>query len=115
MPASSLYFDIHRGLRFKGFRGMALDATGAAVTFNAGTTALMQARRAPGKPVAFTLPVTIGTNDGEILIDAMDAADTALLPLGEYQHQVILIDSEGEPTGPHTQGLIYVKEPIAKP
>lgn len=108
MPVTSLHFDIYRGLRFKGFRGIALDAAGSPVVFNDGTTAQIQARRAPGKPVAFSLSVTIGESNGEIIIDPIDATETTGLPLGVYQYALILTDSEEQPTGPHTKGVITI-------
>jgi hypothetical protein len=45
----------------------------------------------------------------------MDAEDTAPLPLGEFQHDLILTDAEGQPTGPHSHGIITVKKPISAP
>jgi len=108
MPVTSLHFDIYRGLRFKGFRGIALDAAGSPVVFNEGTTAQLQARRAPGKPVAFSLDVSLGESDGEVIIDPIDAADTIELPLGVYQFALIITDTESEPTGPHTKGVITI-------
>lgn len=115
MPSTLLNITIYRGLRFNGVRGIALDSAGSPVIFNEGTTGLMQARRAPGKPLAFALPVSIGEADGEIVIEAMDAEDTADLPLGEFQHDLILTDAEGQPTGPHSHGIITIKKPISAP
>lgn len=115
MPSTLLNLTIYRGLRFNGVRGIALDSAGAPVVFGAGTTGDMQARRAPGKPLAFTLNVSLGESDGELLIDPVDAEDTALFPLGEYQHDLVLTGTDGEPTGPHAHGIITVKNPISTP
>jgi hypothetical protein len=115
MPSTLLSFTVYRGLRFNGFRGIALDSAGSPVVFNAGTTGLMQARRAPNKPLAFSMPVSLGQANGELIIDAMDAEDTAVLPLGEYQHDLILTDSAGQSTGPFSHGIITVKKPISAP
>lgn len=108
MPATKLHFTITRGLRFLGFRGLCLDASGTPVIFNDGNTAEIIARRAPNKPSAFTLPVSFGESDGEIIIDPMSSEDTAELPLGQYQHTLIITDSEGESTGPHCEGTITI-------
>lgn len=109
MPSTPLHFTITRGLRFGGKQGIATDASGAAMPFGEGTTARLEARKAPGKPVAFSLPVIIGEAVGEIIIQPMASADTTELPLGEYQHQLVLIDSDDEPTGPHSHGIITIK------
>ena len=115
MPSTLLNLTLYRGLRFNGVRGIALDSAGSPVVFNEGTTALMQARRAPGKTLAFSLPVSIGESEGELIIDAMPAEDTALLPLGDYRHDLILTDSIGQPSGPHAHGVITIKLPISAP
>lgn len=110
MPSTVLNLTIYRGLRFGGMQGIAQDASLAAITFGAGTTALLEARLAPGKATAFTLPTSIGEAVGEIIIEPMAAEDTADLPLGEYQYKLLLVDSEGQKTGPHSHGIITVKD-----
>ncbi len=108
-------FSIYRGLTWEGLRCRLLDSAGNAVTINAGTTALLQVRRAPGKDVEFALPVEIGENDGEVIIPEVSAATTATMPLGDWMYDLILIDSEGKPWPPIVTGTITVLNPVSVP
>lgn len=107
-------FTIYRGLTFAGLRLMALDASGAAVTISAGTTALLQARNAPGKALAFALPVSLGQAVGEVLIPEVAASVTAAFPLGEYAYDLILISADAKPWPPIMSGHITVKKAITE-
>jgi hypothetical protein len=107
-------FTIYRGLTFAGLRLMCLDATGAPVAINAGTTALLQARKMPGKPLEFALPVTLGQAVGEILIPQISAASTTAFALGAFTYDLILISSDAKPWPPILTGLIDVKKSVSE-
>lgn len=113
MPSQLHNFTIFRSLTWQGLRCMALNSTGDAVQLEG--TALLQARKAPSKPVAFELPVTLGDEDGEILIPEVSATSTAALPLGEFEYDLILIDTDSKPWPPVIHGTITVKDPISRP
>jgi hypothetical protein len=108
-------FTIYRGLTFAGLRLLALDASGAAVTISAGTTGLLQARSAPGKALAFELPVELGEATGEILISEVAASVTAEFPIGLYAYALILISSDGKPWPPILCGQIAVSKAVTQP
>lgn len=107
-------FTIHKGLTFAGLRLLALDASGSAVAIEAGTTALLQARNAPGRALALSLPVTLGEAVGEILIPEVAASVTAGFPLGEFAYDLILISADAKPWPPILGGQITVKKAITE-
>lgn len=107
-------FVIYRGLTFAGLRLMALDASGAPVVISAGTTALLQARRAPNKALSFALAVSLGEAAGEILIEEASAAFTAELDSGDFAYDLILISSDLKPWPPILSGIITVKDSISE-
>lgn len=108
-------FTIYKGLTFAGLRLMALDASGAGVVINEGTAALLQARNAPGKALAFALPVTPGESVGEVLVPEVAAAVTADFPVGDYAYDLILISADDKPWPPILGGQITVKRAVSQP
>jgi hypothetical protein len=115
MPATLYNFTLYRGVTFAGLRLMAVDATGSAVALNGGTTALLQARKAAGKALAFELPVNLGEAVGEILIPEVSATTTAALSRGEFEYDLILISADEKPWPPILRGVIKVEDIISQP
>jgi hypothetical protein len=114
--ASTLHnFTIHRGLTFGGLRLMALDSSGNPVVIQAGSTGLLQARRTAGASLAFALDVSLGDEDGEILVDEVSDTDTAAFTAGEYAYDLVLIDDDDKAWGPFMHGTITVKDTISEP
>lgn len=116
MPTPSHNFDIYQGLTFAGFQFLALDSSGAAVVQDAGTTYLCQCRTAAGKELAFELSVIRGTEaDGQILMEEVPAAETAVFPAGTVSYDVVPIDTDEKAWEPILKGTITVKKPISLP
>lgn len=108
-------FTIFKGITFAGLRLLALDASGAAVAISPGTTGLLQARSAPGKALAFELPVSLGEAAGEVLIPEVAASVTAQFPIGLYAYDLILISSDEKPWPPILSGQIAVSKAVSQP
>ena len=115
MPSTLHNFTIYRGLTFGGLRLMSLDSSGNAVVIGAGSTGLLQARRTAGAALAFALDVSLGDEDGEILVDEVSDTDTAALVAGEYAYDLVLTDADGKAWGPFMHGTITVKDTISEP
>jgi hypothetical protein len=114
MPSTQHDFTIYRGLTWAGLRCIALSASSEPVSVE-GSTALLQARKAIGKPVAFALPVTLGQEAGEIIIPEVSAETTATLTRGAYVFDLILIGGDGKPWPPVMHGIITVRQPVSNP
>lgn len=114
MPSTLKDFVMYRGLAWKGLQAMAVSASGEAVNIT-GSTALLQARKAAGKELAFELPVVIGEAVGQILVPKVAATETAALPVGKFVYDCILIGDDGEPWPPVMHGSITVKDSISQP
>lgn len=113
MPSTLRNITLYRGLTWQGLRCMAVNASGDPVALEG--TALLQARKAPGKPLSFSLPVTLGEAQGEIVIPEVSAVTSKSLPLGVFMFDLVLIDSDGKAWPPVMHGEITVKDPISKP
>ena len=115
MPIPSHNFEIYAGLTFPGFSIILLDSAGAAVTQDAGTTYLLQARNAAGKALAFALTVTRGTEaTGQVIIAERSAAVTADFPLGTYVYDCVPIDTDDKAYSPLFTGVITVKKAVSE-
>lgn len=113
MRSTSHNFTMYRGLTWAGLSCIAVDASGDPVEVEG--TGLLQARKGPNKDVAFELPVTLGSEQGQILIPEVSAAITAALPAGAFMYDLVMTDEGGKPWPPFLTGLITVRDPISKP
>lgn len=114
MTPGKLDLIIRRGVAWEGARLECTDGNGDPSDFT-GCTAHAQARRQPGKELAFDVPATVSTEEaGVITLDAMTTAETAALPVGRYRWDLVT-EEGGERTGPWLAGDITVEDIITQP